>query len=293
MVAAGMSTVLWLPLIHAFSQYSAPETASPGYYAKPTAIKLIWAYTDSLATPASLLLMILAAMVAIALGKVHGVLPSRNEASEGDSADFWTLAIGAALLTLIVFVFGVLFTGTFNQRYSTAALIGISALVAGSFSDSPSFARAVPLIALAATIWTLSYTESYYGKFDQSAAFQKLPGPYPIVVAEGLQFFQLEESTPPQIRSRLTYLTLPSGIRASDPTNELMVRRWKRIDPNLPITDLSVFLGLHPRFYVIDTKSSDDTLASYLLGKGLIELTDQSGGVLLYKSRVPSAAGSW
>src|ERR1019366_370207 len=101
------------------------------------------------------------------------------------------------------------------------------------------------------------------------------------------------ESAPPDIRSRLVYLTLPPDVPVGDPSNQHQIERWKAINPQLPVEDISAFLTSHPKYYVMDTRSSDDTPATYLLKGHLIQLADQSGDVLIYKSRLSSETAGW
>ena len=294
LVAAGASIFLYLPSMHALSQYNAGDASSPAFYAKPTLSKLILAYSDISFMGGSIIILVFAAMAAIAIGRFCGFRGAdEHKDDHAGQKDFWTLAFGAVLLPLIVFLFSLAVTRTFNERYTIAGAVGMSALLTGIFSDALFFRRAVPLILLLASLLTLHHRIYSIGEFDQSALFRATPGPYPIVVAEGTQFLALEESAPADIRSRLIYLTPPPTVQVPDVTNQHQIERWKALNPNLPVDDTSEFLRLHPKFYLVDTRSSDDTPATYLLSKRLVELTAQPGNVLLYKSRSPSDPDGW
>jgi len=217
----------------------------------------------------------------------------RDEKRCDGEMNFWISIFATALLPLIAFLFSRAVTKTFNERYVIAAAIGMSALLAVGFRDSLVFRRTVPLLALLASALLLGHRPYYFEEFDRLAVFQQLPGPYPIVIADGVQFLPLAESAPPDIRSRLVYLTLPPEVPVGDPTNQHQIERWKAINPQLPVEGVSAFLASHPKFYVMDTRSSDDTPATYLLEGHLIQLAAQSGEVLIYKSRLPSEPAGW
>jgi 4-amino-4-deoxy-L-arabinose transferase-like glycosyltransferase len=292
LVCAAATVLFWLPLIHALSLYNSGDTASPAYYAKPVLSRLIPAYQDLVFAGPSNIILLIVAMSAIAAARFCGS-PNSLEMPENSleirenkdrRKDFWTAVFGAVLLPLIVFAFSIIVTRTFEERYVASAAIGMSALVAGSLSNARLFGRAVPLLVLLAALLTAGHSPHYVGEFDRKAVFQRLSGSLPIVVADGLQFCPLIESAPPDIRSRLVYLTLPPGVQAADPTNEHQIERWKAIDPSLPVESAAEFLKRNPEYYVLDTRLSDDTLTTYLLDRHLIDLASQANHVMIYKS---------
>jgi hypothetical protein len=293
---AAATMLLWLPLIHSLSRYNSGDTGSPAYYAKPVLSRLISAYDDLIFAGPSNIILLLVAMGAIAAARLYGSANSletqeNREPRRGEnSKDFWTAIFGTLLLPAIVFVFSIAVTKTFEIRYVAAAAIGMSALVAGSLGNVRSFERAVPFLVLVAALLTAGHRPHYVGEFDRQAVFQRLSGSFPIVVADGLQFCPLEESAPPDIRSRLVYLTLPPGVPAADPTNEHQIERWKAIDPSLPVESLTQFLQRNSSFYVLDTRLSDDALTTYLLDRHLIDLTSQANNVMIYKSHALSTS---
>ncbi len=203
-------------------------------------------------------------------------------------ANFWTLVIGTALLPLIVFLFSTIVTRTFNMRCTIAAVIGASGIVAAILNRSKAFQRAVPIMIVFLSLLTFAIHRPGLRRPFSAGAIKYLSDPYPIVIADGLQFFPLEESASAEIRSRLVYLTLPPEVPASDPINQHAIERWKVINPNVPVDDLDDFLKSHSRFYVLDQQSSDDTPASYLLSKHLIVLVARYDGSLIYRSCSPS-----
>jgi hypothetical protein len=75
----------------------------------------------------------------------------------------------------------------------------------------------------------------------------------PIVPSDIELLFRVEAHGPASLRTRCVYATDPSSVRILHHNTELLctraLRRWTR----LPIRDLSSFLSVYPRFYVIDS----------------------------------------
>ena len=286
--AAAATTLLWLPLIHAQSQYVAGDVFSPAYYGRPSIQKLIGTYMDLGFTGASTLLPVLAVMAAIALAKVFPKLASApapsSKATGNFDADFWTIVFVTASLPVIVYLFAAVVTKSYHGRYAPAAAIGISAIVAGSFSSARLLRNSAALILLLMAGLTLTHRPHGMQEVDFSSAFHVVPGDAPIVIADGLQFFALEESAPADFRSRLVFLKVPPGMPIGDPTNQHLAERWKALNPALPIEDVAPFVAAHPKFWVLDSLTSDNSVIGDLVSRRLIELTTQANGVLVYRS---------
>ena len=95
--------------------------------------------------------------------------------------------------------------------------------------------------------------------------------PYPIVIGEGLQYFQLREGLPDNLQSRLVYVTAPEGVASPDTTNENQVKRWIPLRPDLKIVDAQTFLARNPHFYLLHTSGSTDVLTNWLLNHGMLK----------------------
>ncbi len=246
-------------------------------------------------------LIILTAMCLIALsalydrifGDRHQVVFAASVPSGSPRNNFWEIVIGTILLPLIIFVFTLFTTKSFNVRYVIAGAIGTSAILAETINGFPPFRRVLPAILLAASLFMLAWGMPSIEYFHHSAAYKFLSGPYPIVVADGSQFFQLEETSPDDIRSRLVYLILPADVPVGDITNEHVIMRWKKINPSLPVVDASTFLASNSKFYVLDERTADDTPAAYLMGKHLIAPWVSVNGGLIYRSRPSSQMDVW
>src|ERR1019366_3864541 len=140
LVAAGASILLWLPLIHVLGQYNSGDTSSPAYYAKPTLPRLIRVYRDLAFPGTPNILLVLTALGLVAAGRLWG-LPvfKRDEKRRDGERNFWISIFATALLPLIVFLFSLVVTKTFNERYVIGAAIGMSGLLAAGFRDSVVF----------------------------------------------------------------------------------------------------------------------------------------------------------
>ncbi|MDR5730163.1 MAG: glycosyltransferase family 39 protein [Terriglobia bacterium] len=311
LLLAGTSIFIWLPLIHATSHFVAEDFGgSHAYGPYPTISYLIATYSylfqglADLHTFGSLGMngcIVLTAMGLMGLGSIYDKLASRGQRSNSDVAvgianrrmDFWEFVLGSILLPLIIFVFTLAVTKSFNVRYVIAGAIGASAILAEVLGGFPQFRRVVPVTLLIASLLMIRFGVPTIRTFDHTGVYKFLPGPYPIVVADGSQFFQLEESAPAQIRSRLVYLIVPSSVPVGDITNEHVIMRWKKINPKLPVENTAPFLAAHKKFYVLDERTSDDTPAVYLASEHLIDLWAQVNGGLIYRSHPSSSSETW
>jgi len=105
----------------------------------------------------------------------------------------------------------------------------------------------------------------------------------PIVIAEGLRFFEIEEAAPTPIRDRLIYVTLPEGAASPDPSNENQVKRWIDVRTDLRIEAPSHFLATHPRFHVLYTVGYSESLVDWLRQRGLLgKVRDWNGREWLF-----------
>jgi Dolichyl-phosphate-mannose-protein mannosyltransferase len=306
LVLAGGSIFLWFPIMRATSQFVAQDVvASHAYGPSPTVPSLISTYSYLFQGLGNIRLLgglgmngliVLCALCLIPFGRLykHGGTDATASRKAGNQKNnFWIVVLGSLLLPLIVFVFSLVVTKTFNLRYAIAGSIGASALLAEVLSGFPYFRRVVPAILLVASILMLKFGVPSMEFFDHSAIYKALPGRDPIVVADGSQFFQLEESAPVAFRSRLVYLIVPPEVAIGDATNLHAIMRWKKIRPDLPVENARTFLSEHGRYYVLDERTADDTPATFLLREGKIDPWDEVSGAMLYRSRPSSLSDAW
>ena len=297
LLLAGLSALTWLPLLKTMTRFNAGDTAASGYYAKPTLGKLTSAYVTLFIFDKQHILFLLTAaclcalVYAFAKNEKFKALVTGHTRSITDKHPTNLYIIGFCEIAFPVLVFAVaLFvTGTFNVRYCLLACLGFSVLVGCLASHFAAFKPVAPLVLLASCPLALIAVPEWG---QDAAAFQPLfaraDQPYPIVVGEGLQFFQLEESAPAPTKARLVYVTAPAGLTSPDATNENQVERWGQIRPDLPIVDSASFFARNPRFYVLHTGASTDVLTDWLLRKGVLKkLIAHSGDVWLFEAGSP------
>jgi hypothetical protein len=310
LAASGASIFIWLPLIRAITKLNAADSTGSAYGPSPTLDALVSMYSylfRGLANPHLLgNLGINASIVLIALcflpfgkfaenrlGRFLRITSDVPSITVNRHAAFWAINIGVILFPAIVFLFSYFVTKTFNLRYVIAGSIGASAILTETLGGFPLFRPLVPLLLFVATCFTFLWGIPSMHLFDHSTTYGFFPGSYPVVAADGNEFFQLEEGAPPNFRARLVYLVVPPSVPVGDPTDEHEVIRWKVIDPKLPVEDATAFLANHPKFYVLDERTADDTPARYLLSKGYIEPWKQIGGAVIYRSRPSDASNRW
>lgn len=203
--------------------------------------------------------------------------------------DFWGLILCSLMFPLVVFLFSMISSKTYHVRYVIPGFFGAAAVLTEVLSGFPLFRRLVPVSILIATGWMLLLGVPAIPIFDHSAIYDALPGADPIVVADGSQFFQLEESAPIRFRSRLVYLVVPSDVPVGDSVNEHAILRWKTIRPDLPVENSGEFLLKCRKFYVLDERTADGSPARYFSSLNLIDSWKTIHGAVIYRSRPESA----
>ena len=290
LVFGGASILIWKPLMNAMSRYVSMDSSSPAYYARPTFERLLSIYDTLFLRGTITPLLLFAALFVSAIALFLGMKTAEDapEASDEGRIGFGAMLIGLAVFPLIVFVFSRFVTKAFAERYTIAAELGISAIVAASLRVTPLFRRAAPLLVALAAVLTLGHQSMVPRPVD---VVRDLPGQYPVVVASGKNFFELLELATPEEKKRLIYLTAPTDVVLPDPTNEHQIERWKAINSDLRVEDLDQFLSTNDRFYVVDGPSFDGASARLLLDRHRLALLKSEGGMQLYESRpAPSQA---
>jgi Dolichyl-phosphate-mannose-protein mannosyltransferase len=289
LLVAGGSSLAWLPLIKALGHYNAGDSGNPNYYARPIPGRLMETYSAVFIYDKKQVLFLFVTVcllaAAYALNKVRTsakAVPEPSHSWQGTSGITpYIIAFCTVAFPLLVFLFAIAVTKTFNTRYCIVACLGSALLVASILSRMPAFHLITTPLLLAGCILT----------FLRSVPAGVLPNtpeiadiladatkPYPIAVDEGLQYFQLQEGLPDQLKSRLVYVTTPAGVTNPEPTNENQVKRWIPLRPDLKVMSADVFLAQNPHFYFLHTTESNNALTDWLLRKGMIEKVDEYSG---------------
>jgi hypothetical protein len=279
---AGASIFLWHGLMQQISRYCAGDAYSRNYYAQPS-VERLGAILSDLFLGSYALFVLMVALLLLTAGRLLGEAEDKGEDAGRAASDapFCSITLGLFFFPIIVFVFSLLVTRTYNLRYLLTAMLGMSAMIVGGLPSNALLRRCLPGLALLAALLPLGALD-LDGRPVEFAA--RVEGDCPIVIADGLQFFPLVEAADPAIRRRVVYLTVPAGTDMGDPTAQHQIERWKEINPRLPVEGVEEFLLKNPKFYVVDRQSSDDTPARYLLRQGKIQLVDMVGKTLIYRS---------
>ena len=298
---AGASSLAWLPLIRTLSHYNAGDASSYEYYAKPTLGSLTLAYAVDFIFDKKQTLLLVATVCLIgavyAFGRFYPLTGSGSIVRAGfawnSTAKLYSIALATAAFPIIVFIFASVVTKTFNARYVLIACLGLAMLTACALGAIQAFRLVVSALLPVACALTLVPSGQPGGGDETVALLKYATKPYPIVVAEGLQFLQLEEAAPEPFKSRLVYVTAPPKVTLPDPTNEHQVERWRPIRPDLKIQDARSFFAQNPNFYILHTEVSADVLTSWLLAKGALgKPQGRLGNQWLFEGEAPALSDS-
>ena len=272
LLAAGLATFLWLPLMSVFVLSNKADTVSPLYYARPVLQRLVESYSELTVRHPTLQKLVpitfaslFAVMAVPRLRKMAGSRTTPN-AKAGPLA---IVLAGGAVLPLIVFAFACLVTGTFNIRYCLAGAFGISGAFAWAFSRVPGCKLAVFPVLIAASVLAACRFQTRLPNFMPPP--EQLGGTWPIVIADGLDYLQTTEAASYGLKQRLVYVNRPEGVYSPDPTNENLIDRWHAIRPDLNVADASGFLADTSYFYILTSPGTNDVLSPWLRQQGLID----------------------
>jgi Dolichyl-phosphate-mannose-protein mannosyltransferase len=277
-ILAGGSVLVWLPLIRHITKFTGSEAASPNYFGKPTISRLLSAYADLAVGGKGLTLLCSMLLIVAFVLFWERISPSSRRSSPGVDAyqgtqdTNWNVIILATTsIPILVFLFALVVTGTFNERYAVAASFGFAMLFAGFLGSSRMGAVMSCMLLLASSFLIAAAPRrlppaDHYG----SAAMTATKDTEPIVVGEGLAFLELQAAADPRLKSRLVYLTTPEGEFNADPTNEDLVRRWQEFRPDLRVVDPQSFLKTNSRFFVLHTDQSMDVITPWLMHTALL-----------------------
>lgn len=254
LLLAASSILLWLPILLAARAYSGNDVFAPEYYGKPEALALVRTYATLLGWLIPLLVGLLVASIAL----------------KRDASPLRTTAFVVALAPVGVFLFALLVSHSYSDRYALAGAIGIALLFAAlAHQLGPRAAPAsVLLLALLIlrSVWRPGGEIAKADRLDALATVAAAPATLPIVTGSGLRFFELRENL--AAGARLSFLDTPD-MPSRDPTNRNQVLRWKALDPRLRVADADAFVCATPTFYLFaqPPDGGADTLPAWLAGR--------------------------
>jgi hypothetical protein len=250
------------------------DASASDYYARPATHRLILAYIYLLVGHRQIWLSPLTLLLPALLGGTLAMLLRGRASTTEDRGKLDNLNIIVVLmcaLPLLVFLFALEVTHTFNHRYFIVATLGLAILIARLVANLP-WSRALACLLVAAALG-VSLTAAIPLGFAKSPVqaltlLDRAPPDLPIVTGNGLRFFEFREDAAPAIGDRIRYLEPPAGTISPDPTNQHQVERWKTIAPQLAVSNRAEFLKSNSRFLLFADTSSIDLLPALLIGQG-------------------------
>lgn len=294
---AGASSLAWLPLIRIISRYNAGDSSSAAYYARPYIDMLIETYFQFFSYNWKQVFVVLFAIAGVVLlnwfrtTRRFANRPELSVANERSaaSANIYIVSFSMAVFPIVVFLFARIVTHTFNPRYALVGCIGLACLLACCFARLSMLRWAICPVLLVCCWMALRGISSTGGDNQMLRLLAQASKPYPIVIGEGLQYFQIFEVAPAALRSDLFYVTAPNGVVSPDPTNENQLKRWKPLKPDINLVDSDTFFARNPHFYLLHSAASTDVLTPWLLKRGLIDKpVANMGGAWLFEAQAPS-----
>ena len=271
--AAGASALLPLkPLI------DQAKARVAGFWAKPVWANLPTTYSCELLSQTVLPLLAGAVLLALLRTNLPG---KRVETDTGESegpartprAEVVAYA-GFVALPIVAMVLGKFVTGVYATRYVLPSVLGLSllaTLLASRLARGRSCAGAG--LVLIFLIWSgaigayqLANANGKHRALDARIARLAAEGETgtPIVVADPIQYFQLDHYSPPPLANRLVYVAF-DATTATTASAQRELRALKRRAP-LNVVELGPFRRAHPRFLV--SGSLNDDLIALLLAEG-------------------------
>jgi hypothetical protein len=266
-----LSILLWLPIMQHAAAFNHDDSAAPDYYARPLLIRLVLAYIYLLVGHR---LIWLSPLILLFLAAAGGTLVLlRRGATTGLGAlENLSIIVGVTCTTpLLVFLFSLMVTHTFNRRYAVVATLGLALLISRLVAKLPwatAFACLFVTVALGVSLSPATTLGLANPPNRALALVARAPTNLPIVTGNGRRFFEIREDADAAVADRLVYLESPPGDANPDPTNEHQVERWKLIAPELAIANIPVFVKSHPRFLLFSDHSAVDLLPSLLIRQG-------------------------
>jgi hypothetical protein len=269
-VAAAGSVLVWLPLIHNIMRFTKGEAASAKYFAYPTLSRLLTAYADlaiggkGLTLLCSFLLLTAFLLFWDYIAPAAGTVDNPQQPTA--DVELNSILLASLAIPAIVFVFALIVTKTFNERYAIAACFGFAMLFARFISNvrRPAVVACILLAAssllIAAAPRRLSNPDHYGMK-----AIVDTPDSAPVVVGEGLAFIEMQAAADGGLRNRLVYLTTPAGEVNPDRTNEDLVTHWHEFRQDLRVINPESFVAAHDHFYLLHSDQSTDVITPWLM----------------------------
>ena len=268
-VAAAGSVLVWLPLIHNIMRFTKAEAASAKLYAYPTLSRLLTAYSDLAIGGKGMTLLCTFLLLTAFLLFWDYISPAEtvdNPQPPASDIELNSILLASLAIPALVFVFALIVTKTFNERYAIAACFGFAMLFA-RFISNVKRPAAVACILLAASSILIAAAPRKLSNPDhyRMKAIADTPDSAPVVVGEGLAFIEMQAVADAGLKNRLVYLTTPAGEVNPDRTNEDLVTHWHEFRQDLKVVNPESFVAAHHHFYLLHTDQSTDVITPWLM----------------------------
>jgi hypothetical protein len=281
--------LLWLPVIGPIYRMTHASAKSPAYYAHPTPMHLL-EYLRNIAFSPNLILLLIVLLLMGGLWRwmqirSGSILPLRVLSPVSDNLG--AVGFAAGVYPLLTYVFALIVTHVFNERYIVSCALGIGialALLVRSLRWSRTFELA--LLVLVVAIYDKGALSAVRSQINPLAHFesviQQIPGSEPIALPDGGSFFAAQQSADPQVRARTVYVFLPAGMSDADTEPGRIAKAWHTLRPELPITDNAAFLAQHKSFYILSWGTPGEGLVPWATANLHTEIAAVDGDVKLY-----------
>lgn len=286
-VAGACTLLLWLPVIGPIYRMTHASAKSPAYYAHPTPLHLLQ-YLSNIAFNSNLIFMM---MVLLLLAGTYRWIEIRRRSSRLAPApladNLGAIGFAAAIYPLLTYLFTLVVTHVFNERYIVSCALGISIAVA-LLIRSLSWPRMLEVLLLVIVV----------GIYDKNAltvirhpvnplahiesVIEKIPGNDPVALPDGGSFFAVQESTDPGVRARSVYLFLPKGMSDADTEPGRIAQAWHALRPELPIYDNADFLAHQKSFYIASWGTPGEGLVAWASTHLHVQIVEVDGNVKVY-----------
>ena len=251
LVAGGTTVVAYVPLLKGASEYQS----------LPWREAYIWDIFNTfqlLMQPCIVPLTMLMVILALAWF-LFGTLPPELE-HPSIPAPILICVVLLALTPFLGFLVGRFVSHIFHPRYVLLCTIGLLFLLSLAIRKAVGRSAAwmgLTVLLISSFAMLVQYRElsslplgGDASKLADVSIFSSQPS-LPIVPSDIELLLRVEAHGPASLRTRCVYTTDPSSVRILHHNTELLCTRALRRWTSLPIRDLSSFLSVYPRFYVV------------------------------------------
>ena len=254
--------VAMAPLILHLSTFNVADVASPNFYAKPNFENLLHSIVVVLlGGDLGLTLILLGGLLVGILyygrrltGEAQSIGVTAAQGSPGVLSRLEIMMIALACVPILTFLFAVLITRAYSERYITAVTL-LAPMAAGAVLGRLRDGRIVAVLLTPLLVFDLVHKTrqnpgGYSGVLPSLVQYTR-DSTLPIVVDDAVFFLQVLYAADNAMRSRIVLLTTTDQVPPQDPTGQNMMLRTAKYVDYVHVAKLEDFLQTHPRFYLL------------------------------------------